>query len=78
MAVLPESCLVSPLGFTEADIAAASTAVATCLPKSAMSQTSASFFLESNMYIFWASTSKIVVRVRSPDTESVRIFVPLM
>ena len=43
-----------------------------------MSQTSASFFFESKLIIFCVSRSKIVVRVVSPMTMSVRILLPLM
>ena len=43
-----------------------------------MSHTSTSFFFESKVYIFWFATSKMVTRVVSSITVSVRIFRPLM
>src|SRR5579864_7456216 len=70
--------LLWPFAFSDTVISSVRTFLEISLEKACRSQTSASFFFESKMYIFCASTSKIVVRVVPPMVVSVRIFIPLM
>ena len=74
----PATVLVWPFGFIEACTPSGDTVLESCEAKAAMSQACASLSSTFRMYIFCASTSKIVEMFFFPAVASDRILRPLI